>query len=225
MGMLRAVIVAHGDLDGATLDRALAGPPCDGSVVIAADAGARRAEALGVLPDLVVGDADSLTEGEVARLGGMGVPVERASVDKDESDTELAILAALERGASEIRLVGALGGSRVEHTVANLLLLAHPALDGTDMAILAGPSDLRRMGTQTGPGAIEVVGSPGDFVSLLPLDTVVEEVRTQGLRYPLHGESLHPGPARGLSNELLGTSARVTTGRGRLLVIHTEVAS
>ena len=68
---------------------------------------------------------------------------------------------------------------------------------------------------------MRLAGRPGDFVSLLPIDTVVEDVRTAGLRYPLAGEPLYPGPARGLSNELEGTRASVTTRRGRLLVIET----
>jgi thiamine pyrophosphokinase len=218
---LHAVILADGDPDPTSLVRALALPPGARRIVIAADAGALRAEAAGLKPDLVVGDGDSLGSEELDRLRLEGIAVELVAAAKNESDTELAVLAALDRGATWIRICGAMGGSRVEHEVANLLLLAHPRLDRVDAAILVGRSTLRRIGTADGPGATELRGLPGDFVSLLPLDSVVESVRTRGLRFPLDGEPLRPGPARGLSNELDTGVARVTTGSGRLLVIET----
>jgi thiamine pyrophosphokinase len=226
-----ALIVADGDGVPAALSAALAeadaarghamGDGVWSALVIAADGGARRALEAGVIPDLVVGDGDSVMADTLERLESLGIPVELAPTDKDESDTELCLRAALVRGATSIRIVGALGGPRLEHGVANLLLLAHPMLDGVDAAIVAPPSVIRRVGREDAPGSLEVHGAPGDHVSLLPLDTVVEGVRTQGLRFPLHDEPLRPGPARGLSNAMLATVARVTTGRGRLLVIHT----
>jgi thiamine pyrophosphokinase len=190
-------------------------------LVIAADGGSRRALDLGVTPDLVLGDGDSVGPETRAALAELGVPVELVDAAKDESDTELCLAAAVERGARVIRIVGALGGARVEHGVANLLLLAHPVLDGVDVAIVAPPSRIRRIGTADGPGEVEVAGAPGDLLSLLPIDTVVEGVVTHDLRFPLRDEPLLPGPARGLSNELLTERARVTSRRGRLLVIHT----
>jgi thiamine pyrophosphokinase len=147
--------------------------------------------------------------------------VELAPVDKDESDTELCLRAALARGATRLRLVGALGGARVEHSIANLLLLAHPMLDGIDAAIVDPPSRICRVGREDGPGTLTIAGRPGDLVSLLSVDTV-EGVRTRGLRFPLDDEPLRPGPARGLSNQLLGHEASVDVRRGRLLVVHTS---
>ena len=217
------VVVADGDGVPAGLPLALAEARAAGvePLVIAADGGARRALELDVRPDLVVGDLDSIRPDTLERLRTLGVAVERAPVDKDESDTELCLRAALSRGATAIRLVGALGGQRVEHSVANVLLLAHPMLDGVDVAIVAPPSRIRRVGTEAAGGSLVIPGTPGDHVSLMAADTVVEGVRTDGLRYPLHDEPLRPGPARGLSNELLGAEARVSVRRGRLLVIHT----
>ncbi len=220
------IVVADGDGVPADLPAALAQAAAAGvrrPFVIAADGGARRALDLGLTPDLVVGDGDSADADTLERLQVLGVPVELAPADKDESDTELCLRAALDRGARTMRIVGALGGPRVEHTVANLLLLAHPMLDDLDVAIVASPSVIRRMGVADGPGAITIRGVPGDLLSLMAVDTVVEGVRTTGLRFPLHDEPLLPGPARGLSNALIADVARVTTRRGRLLVIHTSV--
>lgn len=217
------IVVADGDAVPAGLPIALAEAHAAGTtpLVIAADGGARRALELDVRPDLVVGDLDSIRSETLERLGALGIAVEAAPTDKDESDTELCLRAARARGATTIRLVGALGGQRVEHSVANMLLLAHPMLDGCDVAIVAPPSVIRRLGSADAGGSLVVRGTPGDHVSLFPADTVVEGVRTEALRYPLHDEALLPGPARGLSNELLTTEARVHVARGRLLVIHT----
>jgi thiamine pyrophosphokinase len=217
-----AVIVADGDGVDLALPRVLAALPPD-RLVVAADGGARRALAAGVHPDLVVGDGDSLDAATQAVLRAAGTTMELVPPDKDESDTELCVRACIDRGMTALRIVGALGGDRLEHGVANLLLLAHPMLDGLDAAIVEARTTVRRVGAERGPGEIEIHGSRGDHVSLLAVDTCVEGVRTSELRYPLVGEPLYPGPARGLSNELLGLTARVTTERGRLLVIHTPI--
>ncbi len=146
----------------------------------------------------------------------------RARPDKDESDTELCLLAALERGATDIRILGAAGGSRLDHELANVSLLAHPRLDGIDVRIEDGGTTIRRMGTAGGPGSLDVRGAPGDLITLLPIDGLVEGVTTHDLLYPLRAEPLTPGPARGLSNVMSRHAARVQTERGRLLVIHTR---
>jgi thiamine pyrophosphokinase len=214
-----AVIVADGRLDDAQLRRLAAVP---GTLVIGADGGAGRALRAGVAVHLVVGDLDSLDGGELERLEAAGAQVERADAAKDESDTELALLAAIERGCEPVVLLAALGGSRLDHELANLLLLAHPRLDGHDVSIVDGSTTVRRIGTEDGPGRIGIQGDAGDLLTLLPLAGAVDGVTTHDLRYPLRGECLVPGPARGLSNELLAATASVTTERGRLLVIHTR---
>jgi thiamine pyrophosphokinase len=216
---LRAVIVADGRLDEARVRQEAALPS---TLVLGADGGAGRAHRAGVRVDLVVGDLDSIDAAVLDELAATGSEVRRAGEDKDESDTELALLAALDLGARSIVLLGALGGERIDHELANLLLLAHPRLDGRDAAIVDGGTTIVRIGNDQGGGTIELAGSAGDLVTLLPFTGPVEGVTTHGLRYPLRGEVLVPGPARGLSNELLGRSARVTTSRGRLLVIHTR---
>ena len=100
--------------------------------------------------------------------------------------------------------------------------MADPRLDGIDVSIAGRGSRITRVGTADGPGHVAIDGEPGDFVSLLAIDAAVEGVTTVGLRFRLVAETLLLGPSRGLSNELLGSSARVTSRRGRLLVIHTS---
>ncbi len=216
----RALVVADGDVDQALLAELAAADPLP--LLIAADGGAARVAEAGLRPDLVVGDLDSIAADERADLEAAGVELSVADPDKDESDMELCLLAALEAGATAITVLGALGLVRPEHSVANLLLLADPRFDGIDLVLAGRGSRITRMGTRAGPGAIEIEGDAGDFLSLFPLDATAEGVSTVGLRFALAEETLAQGPSRGLSNELLARRARVTSRRGCLLVIHTR---
>jgi thiamine pyrophosphokinase len=216
--LLLAIIVADGEVrHGAALEAALATVD---PLVVAADGGAIKAQQLGLAPQVVVGDGDSLPKDRADELRQSGVEVLVHPAAKDESDTELAVREAVMRGATSIVVLGAFGGSRVEHAVANLLLLASPDLAGIDAALVDGPSTVRIIGVG-GAGEIRLRGTPGDYVSLLPLAERVVGVSTSGLRFPLADATLVQGPARGLSNELTGSEATVSTRSGRLAVIHT----
>jgi thiamine pyrophosphokinase len=217
--LLHAIIVAAGEVrQGAAVSRAL--DATGSTLVVAADGGALTAETLGLRPGVVVGDGDSLPAHSQAQLRDAGVEVIIHSAAKDESDTELAVGEALVRGATSLVVLGAFGGDRVEHSVANLLLLALPALQGVDATLVDGGSTVRLIGT-AGADSLEIHGAARDYVSLLPLSERVEGVTTDGLLFPLSDDTLLQGPARGLSNELLGTVASVRTRSGRLAVIHT----
>jgi len=210
---MKMVVVASGDLDPsdvAMLDGA--------GVVIAADGGATALERLGRVPDRLVGDLDSADPDLVERLAAGGTSIERHPTDKDASDAELAVLEALEAGDGETVLLGAIGGDRLDHAVANLLMLADPAMVGRDLRIVHGPTTVRAL---RGGERMELVGEAGDLVSLLPLGGDADGVRTEGLRWPLDGERLPMGRSRGLSNEVLAASASVTLETGTLLVVET----
>jgi thiamine pyrophosphokinase len=216
---LRALIVADGDVPSrADVDRLLGGALAD--LLVAADGGASKAAALGLEPDLVVGDADSLAPDAIAELRASGVEVIVHPTEKDESDTELALREALARGATSVIVVGAFGGNRLEHTVANLLLLALPEADGRDVRLADGASEVRLL---EGGRLLTLIGRSGDFVSLFPLAPVVDGVTTHGLEYPLVDEQLTQGPARGLSNVMNEERATISVKAGRLLVIHTRL--
>jgi thiamine pyrophosphokinase len=216
----QALVVADGDVDTALL--AVLASAADRPLLIAADGGAAHVLAAGLVPDVVVGDFDSLADADRVRLLEMAVELRAAPRDKDESDMELCLLTALEAGAASITLLGALGVGRPEHSLANLLLLADERLDGAEVVIAGHGSRTWRIGTAEGPGSATIKGQPGDFVSLFPLEAEVVGVTSDGLRFRLSDETLPLGPSRGLSNELLGRSARVTSRRGRLLLVHTD---
>lgn len=218
-----ALILADGDAPTrGELDTAWPGWADGIALVVAADGGARHSGGLGVTIDLWVGDGDSLGEDALAALIAAGVPAERSRPDKDESDTELAVRAALGRSAAGIIIVGALGGPRIDHALANIALLAMPELIDRPATLLDARSRislLRAPRRDGAPAALSPLGRRGDLVSLLPMASGVEGVTTHGLAYPLTDEPLVEGSTRGLSNVVSEAGSRVVVRRGLLLVV------
>ena len=185
--------------------------------LICADGGARAALSLGLRPDVVVGDLDSLDEAQQAQLAALGCRLAVYPVAKDWTDLELALKLALEEGATEVVILGALGG-RLDQELANIMLLLLPELDNVSVRIV----DERQEMFVTRSEAT-LAGQPGDIVSLIPWGGDVMGIITEGLMYPLRDEPLLAGPARGISNMMIGQVARVTLRSGALLVIHARV--
>lgn len=208
---MKVVVVASGELqaaDAAWLDEA--------DLVIAADGGAAAIDAAGHRPDLLVGDLDSVPPVLVARLATSDVRIERHPTDKDASDTELAVAAAVRAGATEVVMLGARGGDRLDHELANLLLLADVTLAGVVVRIVDRGASVQAVR----PGNPLGVGAPvGSLVSLLPIGAPAAGVTTRGLRWALTGATLELGSSRGLSNVVVSTPASVSLESGTLLVV------
>jgi thiamine pyrophosphokinase len=222
---MQAIVLADGDVEARdVLDAAWPGWSEPAALVIAADGGARHAEPLGLAVDLWVGDGDSIEPDRLAALAAAGVEVRLVAAAKDESDTELAVLAAVERGADAIVIVGALGGPRFDHSLANVALLAHPSLAGRRVVLLDGSTRIALVRAPADDGSPVRHGLPGrigGLVTLLPFGDGAAGVTTAGLEYPLRDEVLAAGPARGLSNVRTAADAEVVVRRGMLLVIET----
>lgn len=218
-----ALVIADGDVPArAELDAAWPGWADGVEAVIAADGGYARAAALGVEPALLVGDLDSLASDLVEAAAASGVSVRRFPADKDESDAELALLEAVSAGATRVTVLGAFGGPRLDHALANVWLLAHERFASIDLVLLDARTRVRLL-TAPGPDGAPVTqplpGRLGAVVSLLPFAGDAEGVTTHGLQYPLRSEPLRSGPARGLSNVRTAEDAAVTLRDGRLLVV------
>jgi thiamine pyrophosphokinase len=185
----------------------------DDVFVIAADSGVEIAAALGRHVDLAVGDFDSVHHEALAAAVASGATVERHPEAKAETDMELGLLAAAARGATDVVVVGGHGG-RVDHFLANALLLASPRF--ASMRIEAHVGDAL---ITVARDRVELAGAVGDLVSLLALGGAAEGVRTDGLVYPLHGECLLPGSTRGVSNVFAAPVATVELRAGTLLAV------
>jgi thiamine pyrophosphokinase len=215
---IHAVVLADGAVPSrARLDAAWPGWDAAIGLVVAADGGARHAGPLALRLDRWVGDGDSIEPAALDALAASGVAIRRVDEDKDESDTELALLECIAEGAGAITFLGALGGVRIDHALANVALLEHPALAGRPVTLY----DERATRISIVAGARDLAGRVGDVVTLLPLGGAAEGVVTDGLRFPLLREVLAAGRSRGLSNVRTAPVARVSLESGRLLVIET----
>lgn len=208
--MHRILIFANGHLPD--LDSARALVHAD-DFIIAADGGTHNALALGLMPNVIIGDLDSLTL-DLGPLTDQGTQVIQFPRDKNETDLELAIQRAVNMNPDQIIIVGALGG-RLDQTLGNIALLSDSRLPTLDLRLDDGVEELYFCRDQA-----EVHGRSGELVSLIPWGVPVEGVRTEGLRWPLSDETLYPDKTRGISNELMDEQAAVRIRSGLLLIVH-----
>lgn len=211
----RAVIFANGILNDPQRVRRLIQPR---DLVIAADGGGRLCLQLGIQPGVLIGDFDSLDAQELAALEAAGAEVVRHPQRKDFTDLELALRYAHALGYQEILVLAALG-ARWDQTLANLLLPAAAELGAAAVRHVDGPQEIMLVR----PGEkLQIDGKPGDTVSLIPIAGDAQGVRTQGLEYPLTGETLFFGATRGVSNAMVEKTASLVLEAGLLVcvVIH-----
>jgi len=191
----------------------------DGDLVVAADGGSRHLLSLGILPGVLIGDLDSSDPALVEKWRAAGVEIIQHPEEKDQTDLELAIMEAQNRGAQKIVVYGAIGG-RLDMTFGNLFLLAYPKLT-TPTTFINGQEEVHMLH----PGSLlTIVGEADDMVSLIPIQPGDSSVSTTGLQYPLKNELLEFGMTRGISNRLTGKRGTIHLDRGLLAVIHTRNA-
>jgi thiamine pyrophosphokinase len=209
--MNRIVIFANGLLPDPVHARRLLRAD---DTIVCADGGSRHAFALGLTPQALIGDLDSVSDAERQRIEAAGIEVLRYPHDKDQTDLELSLQYALKQKPSSILIVAALG-NRLDHTLGNLAILTCPRLAALDCRLDDGLEEAFFCRSRS-----DVHGAPGDIVSLIPWGGAVAGVRTEGLRWPLLGETLYTETSRGISNEMLSEAAKIQLDSGLLLVVH-----
>jgi thiamine pyrophosphokinase len=208
---VRAAIFLNGAPDSERLIQAVAD---HADLVVAADGGARYAHAAGIVPDLIVGDMDSLGEDLAQEIEGRGAELERHPARKDKMDGHLAVLAAKERGATGAEFVCAVGGEAGAVFALPHILLAAERQGLRSSAV----ADWGRMFVVEA-GSRTVEGTVGDSVSVFPLAGPATGVTLEGMGYPLTNATLEPGDTLGFHNELVGGEAKVSVEGGTLLVV------
>ena len=205
----RIIIFANGELPDLEKARALL---CDDDFIIAADGGTRHAFMLGLVPNVIVGDLDSLPSNfEPSTFNGEIVLYPK---DKNETDLELAIQHALTLNSKEIIILAALGG-RLDQTLGNIALISNLQPSICNLQLNDGIEEIFFC-----RDSCEINGTPNDLVSLIPWQGEVIGIVTSGLKWPLQNETLYPHKTRGISNEMIGETAAVQIKSGLLLIVH-----
>ena len=185
-------------------------------LIICADGGLGHIRRLGLVPHVAIGDFDSLNDEDIAYLQSHkgGIKVLEFPSEKDYTDGQLALEYALDAGVKEVIIYGGFGG-RIDHTLANIFM-AKLCLDrGATMRLVSKGQQLSML---KGPTSTNILGNPGDYISLIPLSPKVIGITTEGLRYPLHNATMKFGETLGLSNELTDTTGEIKIRAGILLM-------
>ena len=200
--MGKCVIFCAGEFTG------LAEPVKQGDLVIAADGGYRYASALGITPDIVLGDFDS--------LGYVPENSRVFPVEKDDTDAMLAVRYGLEQGYKDFVLYGTLDGPRLDHTIANLQTLQFLA-DRQATGFLVG---CNQIATVVRSGCLALPATYKGTVSVFCMGADARKVTIEGLKYTLQNGTLSAGFPLGVSNAFIGKNAKISVGEGSLLIIY-----
>ena len=188
--------------------------PGKDDLIVAADSGLNHAESLGLAPSVVVGDYDSL--GHAPQVDA-GVEVVTVPTEKDVTDTQLAVELALTRGATELHIIGGLGG-RLDHTLSNLAILEDLADKKVRAVIEDGQNRVRLLRCDS----TILPRSSYTYLSLLALDPVCKGVEIEGVKYPLKGQKLTRTFGFAVSNEITGNCCFISVRKGTLLVVESR---
>ena len=184
-------------------------------MIICCDAGLDRAEELGIVPDIIIGDFDSLekTQGEIPDSGTSVPEVITLPHEKDMTDTEAACDLAFSRGAGVMTILGGIGG-RFDHTMANIGLMSK-YLGKADIFILDGDNFIRMLA----PGKYNIISADYKYLGLIAYGGPVSGLTLTGTYYPLEDHFLTADTSLAISNEITHEPAVVSFDSGQLLVI------
>ncbi|MBE6529957.1 MAG: thiamine diphosphokinase [Ruminococcaceae bacterium] len=189
--------------------------PRAGDLILAADSGYRTAQKLGIVPHILLGDFDSLGEPQNVPES---VEIIRVPAEKDVTDTQLAVRIALERGATEIFIVGGFG-SRPDHLLSNFAILEMLARKGIPAIMLNGKNRARFLAS----GSVTIARDDRfRYLSLITANKITTGVTISGCRYPLQNATLHRTHQFAVSNEIINPFATISTASGGLWIL--EVA-
>ncbi len=182
-------------------------------IVICCDGGLKHASKIDVFPNFIIGDFDSVNPSLLSSYEKQGSEVIRFNQEKNETDTELAMLMAIKKKPDEIFMFGSTG-TRFDHTLANVHVLVHALNAGVKASIIDENNEIMLVNDE-----ITISGKVGDYVSLIPFINNIDGITTSGLKYKLNNEPLFMGTPRGISNELTEEKATIKIKHGVLAVI------
>nr|WP_319393072.1 thiamine diphosphokinase [uncultured Desulfobacter sp.] len=207
---MKTVIIANGNLS--ETDRLLSRIQ-QADLVIAADGGAVHLRRMNIVPRVIIGDLDSIPGNILSFFKEKQVKILRHPARKDQTDLELCMGYAIDQGSDELLIIGATS-TRLDHTLANILLLRQLADQGIPVTIIDAYNDIHIVFSR-----LTLTGRPGDLISVIPISDCVQGVTLAGLEYPLTDQTLCMGTTMGISNVFSQKEATISLRSGALLVI------
>lgn len=181
--------------------------------IVCADGGAAHLKKMGFIPDVLVGDFDSIDTEHLQYYREKKVEIFKYPKEKNMTDTELAVDVAIDRGCRDIVIIGGTG-TRLDHMLSNIFLLKKILDRGVIGRVVNEHNEIFLTAD-----SVEVVAQEGYSLTLLPLTEKVEGITTKALYYPLRGETIEMGSSRGVSNKFVADKAQISITSGILAVI------
>lgn len=209
---MKCTIIASGDFDCTdNIKKVIA----ESELILCADGGARHLKTIKILPDILIGDFDSISKDDLSFFQKKDVEQINYPTRKDKTDSALCLQYALEHGAKDITFLG-VTGSRMDHTLSNIFMLKGLAENKITARIINQNNEIHII-TDT----IELSGKPGQYISLIPVSEKVTGINLEGLEYTMEDGEIKFGSSLGVSNCLKKTKAKISIKTGFLIVIKT----
>lgn len=185
-----------------------------GDLLIGVDGGAENILKLDLKPDVVLGDFDSLSNKLIRELDRKQIPLIKYPKEKDFTDSQIALDFAIKQKINRVIFVG-LTGNRLDHVLTNLFFISHPKYKNLEISFIDYQQEIYIVTNK-----LTLTGRKKDIVSLIPLLNNVTNISTSGLKFGLNNETLYLGDSRGVSNMMIGSTAKISIKSGLLLIIH-----
>lgn len=207
---IKILIVSNGTIDDMSMLEELVK---QSDYIICADGGTRYFYEKNMKPDVILGDFDSLEEKILKDMKDKEIDFFKFPVNKDKTDTELAVEYAVQKGAKDITLLGATG-SRLDHTLGNIMLLREFVDKNIKIRVLDSHNEVYMI-----KDSITLDKKENTFVSIIPITDTVKGVTLKGFKYETNNTDFKLGSTFGISNEIIDKVGHITVNDGICLVI------
>lgn len=213
MSKKKALLILNGELDLNSRDLKQIIKKKNIDKIIAVDGGANKARSLDLLPDLIIGDLDSLSKENKKYFSKKNVEMKKFPVEKDQTDSEIAVDYCLKNNFDELYLISALGG-RIDQQLANLNLLEYIYELGLKARIISKKIEIALTADQK-----KFLNKKGYRLSLIPQSKVVSELTIKGCKYNLEAQDIERSKSRGISNLINSEEAEISLKSGLLIYV------